>query len=269
MNGAHNDWLESVCGIARAAGEGILEIYRQDVEVEYKQDKSPVTIADLNADRLIAAELAELAPGVPVLSEEDAANHPAEERMDWTTYWLVDPLDGTRGFLRKNDFFTVNVALIENHRPVLGVVFAPAMDQLYYAARGEGAFRQDAGAPAQPIHVRESTRDEPVIAVSRMHVNKPTTQLLAQLGRHRLIRADSSLKCCLVADGSADLCLRVGPTCEWDTGASQCIVEEAGGRLTDCSDQALRYNARKSLINPSFVVHTPASPDWRRFTKDL
>ena len=269
MNGAHNDWLESVCRTARKAGDGILEIYRQDFEVEYKQDKSPVTIADLNADRLITAELTELAPDVPVLSEEDATGHPPEERMGWATYWLVDPLDGTKGFIHKNDFFTVNVALIENHRPVLGVVFAPAMNQLYYATRGGGAFRQDAGAPAQPIHVREHARDEPVIAVSRMHVNKPTKQLLAQLGKHRLIRADSSLKCCLVADGSADLYLRVGPTCEWDTGASQCIVEEAGGYLTDCAGRALRYNTKESLINPSFVVHTPVSPDWRRFMEDL
>jgi len=267
MAGAPAAWLPAVCRTARNAGAGILDIYRQDFGVEYKQDKSPVTIADLNADRLITAELGELTPDIPVLSEEDSSNRNAEERAGWRTYWLVDPLDGTKGFIRKNDFFTVNIALIEDHRPVLGVVFAPATNRLYYAAQGHGAFSQNGDAEPRAIRVRDTARARPVIAVSREHINKPTRKLIEQLGEHELIRADSSLKCCLVADGSADLYLRVGPTCEWDTGASQCVLEEAGGRLTDCADRPLRYNTKESLINPSFVAYAPAAPDWRRYVE--
>lgn len=259
-------WLPNVCQIARAAGGEILKIYNSDdINIAYKKDRSPVTSADLKSDQLITEQLQQLTPHLPVLSEETESEHPYTERARWRTYWLVDPLDGTKGFISKNGFFTVNIALVENQQTVLGVVYAPASDKLFFAAQHAGAFRQIQGASAKKISVRTRTRAKPVIAVSRAHINQPTRRLLAQIGRHQLLRADSAIKCCLVADGSADLYLRAGPTCEWDTAAGQCIVEEAGGHLCDRRGQALRYNTKESLINPPFAVYSVASPQWQAF----
>ena len=259
-------WLPIVCHIARAAGSEILKIYNShDFNIAYKKDRSPVTSADLKSDQLITEQLQRLSPQLPVLSEETADEHPYLERAQWHTYWLVDPLDGTKGFISKNGFFTVNIALIKNQQPVLGVVFAPASDKLFFAAQHNGAFRQIQRAPLKKISVRTRPRARPVIAVSRAHINQPTRRLLAQIGRHQLLRADSAIKCCLVADGSADLYLRAGPTCEWDTAAGQCIVEEAGGHLCDRHGQPLRYNTKESLINPPFAVYSVASPQWQAF----
>ena len=266
-----HEYLDQVCSIARRAGQEIMEIYEHhDFNVEYKEDKSPVTIADLKSDTLITEQLQLLSPDIPVLSEETSSEHPYQERKQWQRYWLVDPLDGTKGFINKNDFFTVNIALIDNTIAVLGVIYAPATDQLFYAAEGHGAFRQDQDAEPKKISVCKQLRAKPIVAVSRAHINVPTQNLLDKIGEHELVRADSSLKCCLVADGSADLYLRVGPTCEWDTAAGQCVVEEAGGELSDYAGKPLRYNTKDSLINPSFVVHSPASPEWESFvTADL
>jgi len=260
-----DECLRQVCWIARQAGQVIMEIYAScEFEVSYKADNSPVTVADLKADALISEQLQSLG-SIPVLSEETAAAHPYGERLQWSRYWLVDPLDGTKGFINKNDFFTVNIALIDANAAVLGVIYAPAMQQLFYAVKGHGAFRQNGDSKPRTISVCAQLRDKPVVAVSRAHINVPTKNLLKKIGPHELVRADSSLKCCLVADGSADLYLRVGPTCEWDTAAGQCIVEEAGGVLSDYDEQPLRYNTKDSLINPPFVVHGPASPEWRPF----
>ena len=259
-------YLERVCAIARQAGLEIMDIYKNhEITVEYKEDKSPVTVADLKSDTLITEQLNILSPDIPVLSEETSSEHPYGERKQWQRYWLVDPLDGTKGFISKNDFFTVNIALIDHNAPILGVIYVPARDQLFYAAEKHGAFRQDQDTKPVKISVSKNLRAKPVVAVSRAHINVPTKNLLAKIGDHELVRADSSLKCCFIADGSADLYLRVGPTCEWDTAASQCIVEEAGGKLIDYSGQPLRYNTRDSLINPPFVVHSPASPEWQSF----
>ena len=262
-------WLPSVCQIARAAGSEILKIYKSDdINIAYKKDRSPVTNADLKSDQLITEQLQQLTPHMPILSEETAYKHPYSARAQWHTYWLVDPLDGTKGFISKNGFFTVNIALIKNQQAVLGVVYAPASDQLFFAAQHSGAFRQIQRAPSEKISVRTRPRAQPVIAVSRAHINQPTRRLLTQIGRHRLLRADSAIKCCLVADGSADLYLRAGPTCEWDTAAGQCIVEEAGGSLCDRHGQPLRYNAKESLINPPFAVYSAASPQWQAFNSN-
>ena len=263
---APHEYLAQVCSIARHAGREIMEIYdHHDFNVQYKKDKSPVTTADLKSDALITEQLHNLSPDIPVLSEETSSEHPYQERKQWQKYWLVDPLDGTKGFINKNGFFTVNIALIDNHISVLGVVYAPATEQLFYAAQGYGAYRHDKNAQACKISVCQQLRAKPIVAVSRAHINVPTKNLLAKIGDHELVRADSSLKCCLVADGSADLYLRVGPTCEWDTAAGQCIVEEAGGQLSDYAMRPLRYNMQDSLINPPFVVHSQASPEWKSF----
>ncbi|MBC6413999.1 MAG: 3'(2'),5'-bisphosphate nucleotidase CysQ [Chromatiales bacterium] len=262
----YHQYIDQVCSIARLAGHEIMDIYKNhDFDVNYKEDKSPVTIADLKSDTLITEQLNILSPDIPVLSEETSSEHPYEERRQWQRYWLVDPLDGTKGFIHRNDFFTVNIALIENHTAVLGVIYTPAKDQLYYAAEGYGAYRQDGNAKPRKISVCKQLRAKPIVTVSRAHINVPTRNLLEKIGDHELLRADSSLKCCLIADGSADLYVRVGPTYEWDTAAGQCIVEQAGGILSDYAEQPLRYNTQDSLINPPFVVHSPASPEWRPF----
>lgn len=263
---APSSLLADVCELSRVAGEKIMEIYRRGFDVDYKEDKSPVTEADLVSSELITQRLRELTPDWPVLSEEDSDAFPFAERSKWPIYWLVDPLDGTKGFIRRNGFFTVNIALVVGHEVTLGVIYTPDSRKLYYAARGAGAYSQTTDSEsAQVISVRKTPRDKPIVVASRAHINVPTLRLIESLGEHELVRADSSLKCCLVADGSADLYLRVGPTCEWDTGAGQCIVEEAGGYLTDCSGAPIEYNRKESLINPSFVVHTPSSPPWRKF----
>ncbi len=258
--------LEDVCDLSCRAGGKIMEIYRGDAfNVQYKGDKSPVTDADLASDRLIVRGLRELTPDWPVLSEESSDAFPFAQRCRWSVYWLVDPLDGTKGFIKRNGYFTVNVALVVNHKVTLGVIYMPDSRKLYYAASGFGAHRRIDDGPAQAITVCRTLRERPIVVASRAHINVPTRRLLEKIGEHELAHADSSLKCCLVADGSADLYLRVGPTCEWDTAAGQCIVEEAGGYLTDTSGAPLEYNRKDSLINPPFVVHTPSSPEWKEF----
>ncbi|MXX98923.1 MAG: 3'(2'),5'-bisphosphate nucleotidase CysQ, partial [Gammaproteobacteria bacterium] len=167
-----HEYLDQVCLIARRAGQEIMEIYdNHEFEIEYKEDKSPVTIADLKSDAFITEQLHILSPDIPVLSEETSSEHPYRERKQWQCYWLVDPLDGTKGFINKNDFFTVNIALIDNNISVLGVVYAPAMKQLFYATRDHGAFRQEQDSEPSKISVCKQPRAKPIVAVSRAHIN--------------------------------------------------------------------------------------------------
>lgn len=258
--------LDDVCVLARQAGERVLEIYQSgDLGIQYKADKSPVTRADIAAHDIICAGLSKLTPQLPVLSEENGEDIPFKERAQWDIYWLVDPLDGTKGFIQHNGFFSVNIALIADHRPVLGVIYVPTDDALYYASAQSGAWKQTAGAAAHTITTRKDINDAPILVASCLHTNRPTQSMMESLGNIELIRLDGSLKCCVVAEGRADLYLRVGPTCEWDTAAAQCIVEEAGGYLSDISGKALQYNRKDSLLNPSFVVHTKSSPQWKPF----
>jgi len=235
---------QDALAIARHAGERIVEVYGGDCDVAYKSDKTPVTTADLAAHEIILAHLQELEPKLPVLSEEsDAVSF--EERHGWGAYWLVDPLDGTREFLRRNGEFSVNIALIVNNRPVAGVIVAPILNVAYFATRSCGAFK--------PV----------TVARSRSPVTGPNLQLfLDAIGNHDEIPMGSALKSCLVAEGAADIYARLGPTGEWDTGAAQCIVEEAGGFITDTRSCGLTYNMRESLINPNFLVYGDNQIDW-------
>lgn len=252
---------QASCKLARRAGAAILEIYAGTFAVEHKADDSPLTAADMAAHRIIVAGLRELAPDIPVLSEESSGIDWATRRA-WNRYWLVDPLDGTREFIKRNGEFTVNIALIEDHAPVLGVVLVPVSDALYYGSAGEGAFLEAApGALPRPIAVRDA-RPVPVVAGSRSHGNERQAAMLAGIGEHKLVAVGSSIKFCMVASGEADLYLRVGPTSEWDTAAAQCIVEQAGGAVTDLAGQPLRYNAKESLLNPEFLAVGDTSVDW-------
>ncbi len=249
------------CALARRAGAAILEIYAGTFAVEHKGDDSPLTAADMAAHRIIVDGLRALTPDIPVLSEE-SSDIAWPVRRAWDRYWLVDPLDGTREFIKRNGEFTVNIALIENHAPVLGVVLTPVTGELHYAIAGDGAFLEAApGALPRAIETRAAAQP-PVVAGSRSHGNERQAGLLAKLGEYRLVSMGSSLKFCLIARGEADLYLRTGPTSEWDTAAAQCVVEQAGGAVLDLAGQPLRYNTRDSLINPEFLVAGDTSVDW-------
>lgn len=255
--------LQQIAAIARDAGEAILVVYAQDFEVERKQDHSPVTAADLAAQRVITAGLSELEHTLPVISEEARAA-PWSQRREWPRYWLVDPLDGTREFIKRNGEFTVNIALIDQHEPVLGVVLAPVTGELYAAARGEGAWLQrHAGADWQRI----GTRDLPELATvagSRSHGGSAVALLQQLIGDdYTSVPLGSSLKFCLVARGDADVYLRRGATSEWDTAAAQSVLEEAGGAVLDLHGEPLRYNRGDSLINPEFIAVGDAAIDWK------
>jgi 3'(2'), 5'-bisphosphate nucleotidase len=253
--------LPGVIHIAKLAGEKIMEIYNRDFSVLQKKDDTPVTEADMAAHAIIDDGLEDLAAQYPVLSEE-SASIPFEDRARWERYWLVDPLDGTREFIKHNGEFTVNIALIENHQPVLGVVHAPAYSNCYYAAKGLGAYREQGQRPAFPIQAARHHHDKIIIAGSRSHRGKSLKRFLANLGDYELLAIGSALKSCLVAEGKADIYPRLGPTSEWDTAAAQCIVEEAGGFVTDTNMQRLRYNCKESLLNPEFFVFGDNSVNW-------
>lgn len=256
-----------VVEIARSAAGPILEVYQTDFSVQRKADKSPVTDADLAAHEVIAAGLSKLAPRWPVLSEE-SASIPFSHRAHWHYYWLVDPLDGTRDFVNRNDEFSVNIALIERNRPVLGVVLAPVTGICYFAAQGFGAYKWIPGTSASPIHVRRCPADRLTVAGSRFHRNPLTDAFIQNLGSTELLVMGSALKSCLVAEGRADVYPRFGPTSEWDTAAAQCVVEEAGGHLTNTKFEPLRYNIQESLTNPPFLTFGDASVDWERYLPD-
>ncbi len=257
------NWLEPVRVLAAEASTRILEIYATAFEVAAKADDSPLTAADLASHHTISTGLHRLTPDIPILSEESMAL-PFAERSQWRRYWLIDPLDGTREFVQRNGQFTVNIALIVDHEPVLGVVRIPVTGRCYFAARGYGAFREEPGQPAQPIQVRPLSPDQPVRVVgSRSHGGPGLQQFVAALGPHELVTIGSSLKLCRVAEGLADVYPRLGPTSEWDTAAAQAIVEVAGGQVVSAeTGEPLRYNTGDSLLNPHFIVYGDASRDW-------
>ena len=257
--------LDGVREVASAASERILEIYRGAFEVTRKADRSPLTEADLASHRIIAAGLGRLTPGLPILSEESAEEVDSATRAGWSRYWLVDPLDGTKDFVKRNGEFTVNVALIDGHAPVLGVVAAPAKGIAYAAARGLGARRYDARGAAVPLTVRTPAAKPWRVAASRSHADPRTEAFIRNLGPSERISIGSSLKLCLVAEGEIDVYPRFGPTCEWDTAAAQCVAEEAGGRVTGTDLAPLRYNTRESLLNPYFLAFGDRTVDWREF----
>ncbi|MDX9768378.1 MAG: 3'(2'),5'-bisphosphate nucleotidase CysQ [Ectothiorhodospiraceae bacterium] len=249
--------------LAAGAGERIMQIYEAAaVDVSHKDDRSPLTEADLAAHEYIVTGLKTLTPDLPVLSEE-SEQMPFSLRSQWDAYWLVDPLDGTREFLKRNGEFTVNIALVHGHEPVLGVVAAPALDRSWFAAAGQGAWQQRNNEEATPIRVRNKARRKPVVAVTRSHGSDELQRYLEWLGEHEPMSMGSALKLCLVADGTVDLYPRIGPTSEWDTAAAQCVVCEAGGQVVDMEGNPLRYNTKESLLNPYFLVYGDASRSWR------
>ncbi len=245
--------LPEIVDIAHDAGVAIMAIYASpEIAVTEKPDSSPLTEADMASDRVIGASLARLAFG-PVLSEESARTA-YEERRNWQRYWLVDPLDGTKEFVKRNGEFTVNIALVENGEPVLGVVYAPVLDVCYFAAQGAGAFVKRGKGEAQAIQVQNPLPGEALrVVASRSHGDARIEGLLQKLGEHQAISMGSSLKLCLVAEGKAHLYPRLGPTMEWDTAAAHAVVKQAGGRVCDRHGVELVYN-KADLHNPEFFV---------------
>ncbi|SEA14294.1 3'(2'),5'-bisphosphate nucleotidase CysQ [Microbulbifer marinus] len=270
--------VERVIEICTRAGEAILEVYNSsaELEVDTKADDSPVTAADLAAHAVLAPALAQLIDGVPVLSEEQEMP-PFAERSQWQRYWIVDPLDGTKEFIRRTGEFTVNVALIDNGEPVLGVVHVPVLNITYAGAKGGAgsgesiAFKRDAQGDqqigARPLQPRLDAGEAVELVASRSHgagaVDQLVERIEADLGAVACKNMGSSLKLCLVAEGAADLYPRLAPTCEWDTAAAQAVVEAAGGIVVDDQFQLLRYNRKDSLLNPFFYVIGDPSYNWR------
>jgi len=252
--------LDAICVIAREAGRAILDVYARDFEVEEKTDRSPLTEADRIAHTMIVGDLTRL-DAFPVLSEESAPEDRLERRT-WQRYWLVDPLDGTKEFLKRNGEFTVNIALVDQHRAILGAVYAPVLDRMYFGSLGLGAWRQDGDAPAEPIHVRSPAGTPLKVVGSRSHASGELASYLAGLPAYEITPMGSSLKICLVAEGAADIYPRLGPTSEWDTAAAQAILESAGGRMIDPTGQPLRYNAKDELLNPHFLAFGDGQRDW-------
>lgn len=244
--------LEDIRQLARQAGDAILQIYNDEkqTQIRHKSDNSPVTKADLDANKVILAGLEQMYPDIPVLSEESLVDWSL--RQHWQRYWLVDPLDGTKEFILRNGQFTVNIALIDKGRVIAGVVYAPVLNQLWFASEGQ-AFREEESGP-QPIKVQ--TAYPPVVVVSRSQAetNDELKDYLQQLGPHQTINIGSSLKFCLIAEGKAQLYPRFGPTNIWDTAAGQAVAEAAGAHVTDWHGKVLDYTPRISFLNPFFRV---------------
>lgn len=270
MNSIAAEWqdcLPALVALASRAGSAILGCYAKEVSYTHKEDLSPLTAADMAAHECLLRGLELLAPDIPVLSEE-SPTLPLATRSLWQTYWLVDPLDGTKEFISRNGEFTVNIALIHCGQAVLGVVYAPVADVCYFASAA-GAYKRRGMEPAMRINTRKPASEPPVAVGSRSHGSRATEVFLRRLGVHERLSIGSSLKFCLVAEGLADIYPRLGPTSEWDTAAGQCVLESAGGAVVGLDGLPLRYNSKESLLNPWFLAMGDASRDWQVPASDL
>ncbi|WP_282064618.1 3'(2'),5'-bisphosphate nucleotidase CysQ [Vibrio rotiferianus] len=257
--------LPQVIEIARSAGQLILDIYEnKQYEAYTKSDETPVTSADIAAHKLITKQLSELTPDIPVLSEE-AADISLEQRAKWERYWLVDPLDGTQEFIARSGDFATIIALIDNNKPTMGVVYGPVSGVTYYAYNGKGAWKIPDMSESVKIqtHKHEHPGQNIAIAISRRQdINRITGRMSSAWNYDLIPLGSAALKACLVAEGAVDCYLRLGPTGEWDTAATQCIVEEAGGRILSTQLEPLSYNERETLENPNFIVLGDADLPW-------
>ncbi len=244
--------LEDIKNIALKAGDAIMEIYSKDFEVAYKDDKSPLTEADLKANEIICSSLQKLYPHIPIMSEENKEVE-YSVRKDWRYYWCIDPIDGTKEFIKKNDEFTVNIALIDKSTPVLGVVYAPAIDEMYEAKKGHGAFKN---GQKLPLEINESQEEIMKVVASKSHLSQETQEFIDALPTKKIeqVSKGSSLKLCMVAVGEADIYPRLAPTMEWDTAAAHAVVLESGKKVFQYEkSEEILYN-KENLLNPWFIV---------------
>ena len=252
--------LIDVSNIALNAGREIMNYYDSNSNVLTKEDKSPLTEADLASNNIIIEKLRLLNDNIPILSEESLVEW--EERKNWNTYWLIDPLDGTKEFLNKNGEFTVNIALIKNAKPILGIIYSPFLSELYFAQKDQGAYKikcsktiKSLESSVKILSNNKKKSDEIIIIGSRSHSNNKFNEWTNKnFKNYKVLQKGSSLKLCEIANGNADLYPRFGPTSEWDIAAGHIILEEAGGFLKTFENKSIKYNSKESLINPEFLA---------------
>ncbi len=254
----NNKLLLDICNVAIQAGNEILNFYNNDIEVTHKEDLSPLTKADLASNKIILESLNNLNSNIPILSEESLVDWSI--RKNWKKYWLVDPLDGTKEFIKKNGEFTVNIALVENNNPTLGVIYIPAKSLLYLAEKNKGSFKSNTKDilenldGIQKIVVSDKTNRTRIIG-SRSHSNATFDNWVKEkFPNADIVQAGSSLKFCLIAEGKADIYPRFGPTSEWDIAAGHIIVNEAGGKIRTFQNNSIKYNTKENIINPEFYA---------------
>lgn len=248
-------YLESIISASRDAGDAIMKIYDQDDRgIETKGDDSPLTRADLAANRILCEILEDIAPEIPIISEENK-NLTYMDRAGWEYCWIVDPLDGTKEFIKKNGEFTTNVALVHRGEPVLGVIFAPALDEMYWASEGNGAFMELDGEVTEMVAADYLSTDKHLkLVCSRSHLNEETQAVVDQYDEPELVASGSSLKFMMIAKGEAHVYPRMAPTMEWDTCAAQAILQEAGGHVIEAeTGEPMQYN-KENLLNPYFIA---------------
>lgn len=256
----YEKYLLEVSNIAISAGKIIMKHYKNDLKVMFKEDQSPLTNADLDSNDIICSGLSKIDSTIPIISEEKFADW--QTRKNWNKYWLIDPLDGTKEFINKNGEFTVNIALIENNEPVLGVIFVPVLSTLYFSSKNYGSFKLTCSSnlrslkQSNQIKVNNKKRSDHLLVIgSRSHSNDDFNKWVEEkIADYELIKAGSSLKFCLIAEGSADLYPRFGPTSEWDIAAGHIILIEAGGSLLTLNDNQIIYNIKENILNPYFIA---------------
>ena len=246
--------IEKVLKLSKGAGELILDIYKNyNSNFELKEDKSPLTTADIASHNFITKGLKNLTPSLPIISEEDSSIA-FRVRSSWDQYWLIAPLDGTKEFLNKNDEFTVNIALINKNEPNLGVIYIPVLGTTYWGAKEKGSFLITSAGTQESISVARNPDKKLRIVTSRSHASKELGIFLDKIKDYKIIKKGSSLKFCLIAEGMADIYPRLGPTSEWDIAAGEAIVKYAGGYIYTRDSKLMTYNQKDSYINPDFIV---------------
>jgi len=244
--------LDDIVIIAKKAGDAIMKIYNKDFVIEYKDDKSPLTEADLKANEIICSSLKKLYPNIPIMSEENKQTA-YEVRKNWEYYWCIDPIDGTKEFIKKNDEFTINIALVYKKTPVLGIVYAPAIDEIYKAKKAEGAFKNN---QKLPLKTNDKPKEKLSVVASKSHLSQETQEFIDNLKTKEVeqVSKGSSLKLCMVASGEADMYPRLAPTMEWDTAAADAIVRESGKMTYQFENEEKVIYNKENLLNPWFVV---------------
>ena len=247
------DLIKQLIEISEEAGKAILEVYNSDFDYEIKEDLSPLTKADTLSHEIICEGLKVLTPNIPILSEE-SSDIPFNIRSSWKQYWLIDPLDGTKEFIKRNGEFTVNIALINNNKPIFGIIHAPVLNQTFWGSENSGSFQMEGKKEQKKITVSSCDKFSLRIVASRSHTSEKLNILLRKIEKYEIIHIGSSLKFCLIASGKADIYPRFGPTSEWDSAAGEAIVRFAGGKVISTNRKSLTYNSKKSYLNPDFII---------------
>tara|TARA_B100001750_G_scaffold243921_1_gene260164 strand:+ start:1480 stop:2307 length:828 start_codon:yes stop_codon:yes gene_type:complete len=250
---SNKELIISAVEIAKEAGKAIKEIYNSDFDYQLKQDLSPITAADNLSHKIIAERLQTLTPETPILSEENC-DIPYKIRSQWVKYWLVDPLDGTKEFIKRNGEFTVNIALMDNNTPILGVIHMPMTNETYWGSKVNGSFYSNKNNDMERIQVSDNHLNPIRIVTSRSHPSEMLNLLLEKIIDYEIIELGSSIKFCHIASGQADCYPRFGPTSEWDVAAGEAIVRSAGGNIVTLSGSSMNYNTKEDYLNPNFIV---------------